>query len=323
MIKKTISIILVIWLSFLLLEGIGYWQQKNRDASCQKPANNQVEIVDESFCPFEFKPYKNKIYDFISPELSTDFEIDENQADYAVIDDITVPQKIKKSKPIITTTQKPKIVIVIDDMGIAHQRTKDILEIKAPITVSFLTYSKKLSTYFKIAKENGHEIMAHIPMEAKKQTNVAPDCLLVSMSDKEIKKNLEKMLDKFDTITAINNHTGSLFTENSDKMSVILKVLKKRNLMFLDSKTSQKSIAKEKAEKYGVPYLSRNVFLDNENDFEYILKQLKQTEKIAKKKGYAIAIAHPKSQTILALKHWVANNKDFEVVPLSTISAFQ
>ena len=54
---------------------------------------------------------------------------------------------------------------------------------------------------------------------------------------------------------------------------------------------------------------------------EYILKQLRLTEKIAAKKGYAIAIGHPKSQTYLALKQWLpeVENRGFKLVHLSDI----
>jgi polysaccharide deacetylase 2 family uncharacterized protein YibQ len=64
-------------------------------------------------------------------------------------------------------------------------------------------------------------------------------------------------------------------------------------------------VCKRVAADYGVPYIARDVFLDNENDYNYIMGQLKQAEKIALKYGQAVAIGHPHSQTIRALQDWL------------------
>lgn len=314
---------MAVGLSYYLLEGLVSLQAQNRLAQAEGDAEDTVvaKIVDEDFCAFEYKPYKNIYFDSISPEISTEIEVDTDNllADLEVVSDVYIEPE-PKVKAVIKS-QKALIAIVIDDMGIANQRTKDILSIKAPLTTSFLTYSKNLPQYFALAKVSNQEIIAHIPMEAKIQSNVAPDCLLVDMNKKKIQKKLNKMLDKFPNIKGINNHTGSLFTENEEDMSAVLEVLQSRNLYFLDSKTSNHSVGRKVAEKEGVAYLNRHVFLDNENNFDYILKQLKLTEKIAQKKGFAIAIGHPKSQTYLALKHWleVSKNPNIQLVHLSDL----
>lgn len=216
---------------------------------------------------------------------------------------------------------KPVIAIVIDDMGDNYRRTKDISSLQAPITASFLTYPKKLDKHIADSLQSGHEIMLHVPMQPKSNINLSADILTVEMSPAEVRKNFQKMVDRFAHIKGINNHMGSRFTEDKVRMSEIMKVLKEKNLFFLDSKTTPHSIGDKVAKQYGVNYVSRNVFLDNKNDFQYILKQLSRTEKIARKNGYAVAIGHPKSQTFEALKHWLPTLKDKQIklVPLSEI----
>jgi polysaccharide deacetylase 2 family uncharacterized protein YibQ len=63
------------------------------------------------------------------------------------------------------------------------------------------------------------------------------------------------------------------------------------------------------------------VFIDNNNDKEYILGQLSVAEKLAHKNGYAIAIGHPKSQTYEALKDWLPGLEEKGIIlePLSKI----
>ena len=213
----------------------------------------------------------------------------------------------------------PLIAIVIDDMGISPKRTAEIIDIKAPLTASFLTYGRNLETQIQKAKNSGHEIMLHVPMEAQTTKDVAPDVLTTRMSQQEISERLQKMLQKFPNINGINNHMGSKMTENEQKMAAVMEVLKQHRLFFLDSKTSAKSKAQEAALQYGVAYAQRHVFLDNLNDKNYILKQLQQMKSLAQKNGYAIAIGHPKTQTVLALKEWLPKNQDIQLVPLSHI----
>ena len=213
----------------------------------------------------------------------------------------------------------PKVVLIIDDMGISQKRTADIAELHYPLTVAFLTYGRNLSQQIENSKRAGQEIMLHTPMEALGKVDVAPDVLTTKMSLEEIKHNFKAMLDKFPDIQGINNHMGSKLTEDLSRMNVIMEILKERNMFFLDSKTSAKSRAEEAARAAGIAYAHRHVFLDNNNDKTYILGQLDKVEKLARKNGYAIAIGHPKSQTYAALKEWLPKMKDkgLELIHLS------
>lgn len=215
----------------------------------------------------------------------------------------------------------PVVVIVIDDMGISLKRTADIASLKAPLTVSFLTYGHHLVEQVQNSRANGQEIMIHVPMEAQKAVDTAPDVLTTKMSKSEIKSNLQTMLAKFENIKGINNHMGSKLTEDKERMTAVMEVLKEQGLFFLDSKTSAASKAEEAAKESGVAYAHRHIFLDNVNDKKYILGQLKKTETLARKNGYAIAIGHPKTQTYAALKEWLpqADKAGLKLVYLSEV----
>ncbi len=217
--------------------------------------------------------------------------------------------------------ENPVIAIVIDDMGISLKRTKDIASLQAPLTVSFLTYGKNLKQQVENSRQSGQEIMIHVPMEAQKKVDEAPDVLTTKMSTAQLQSGLKEMLSKFEGIKGINNHMGSRLTEDKARMEAIMEILKQHKLFFLDSKTSPHSRAKEAAETVQIGYVSRNVFLDNNNDKAYILGQLAQTERLAHKNGFAIAIGHPKTQTYAALSEWLPTLKDKQIrlVPLTEI----
>lgn len=229
------------------------------------------------------------------------------------VEDIAPPFNNKQIKDIaVKVTHKPPyfgsepvIAIVIDDMGINVARTRDISALEAPITAAFLTYARHLPQQIAASQQTGQEIMIHVPMEPQKNVDVAPDVLTTKMSREDIQVKLLAMLDKFENVKGINNHMGSKLTEDYDRMKAVMEILKEKNLFFLDSKTSSKSQAERAAQDLQIKYAHRHVFLDNENNLEYIKKQLNLTERLARKNGYAIAIGHPKSQTFQALKEWL------------------
>ena len=210
--------------------------------------------------------------------------------------------------------REPVIAIVIDDMGVSHRRTANISSLDYPLTSSFLTYASNLRPQIAAAERAGHEIIAHLPMEPKASMNVSPDVLTVKMNEKQVAEGLNGMLD-------VNNHMGSRFTEDAERMDVVMKELEKRGLFFLDSKTTPHSAGEKAAKDNRVRYVSRNVFLDNEDKFDYVMRQLRQTEAIARKNGYAVAIGHPKEQTYNALKVWLPTlkSRNLRLVHLSEI----
>ncbi len=213
------------------------------------------------------------------------------------------PQKLSKA----VIGGSVMIAVVIDDMGVSVPHTRDILSLEKPITASFLTYGAANSKQVKEAKEKGFEVMLHVPMMPHVKADLAPVTLSPNMSEDEIKNDFVQMLDRYKGLgmKGVNNHMGSLFTEDEKSLGYVMQVLKERNLFFLDSKTTAKSVGEKVAAEYGVPYIARDVFLDNENDYNYIMKQLRQTEKIAHMRGYAVAIGHPRTQTYLALRDWI------------------
>ena len=254
-------------------------------------------------------------------------DVDEQQSDEQVYDlyEEKLPEENHVDEPkntenkTISDENKPLITIVIDDMGISIKHTQNISSLAYPLTVSFLTYANNLQAQISKSTANGQEIMAHLPMEPQVMQNFTSQMLTTSMSDKEVAQTLRDMLDLFPNIKAVNNHMGSKFTEDKHRMAIVMKELAKRNLIFLDSKTTPHSAGPKVAERFGVKLAERNVFLDNKDDFDYIMGQLRQTEEIARSRGYAIAIGHPKEQTYLALKAWLPTlaEKGVELVPLS------
>jgi len=208
--------------------------------------------------------------------------------------------------PTTVTRERPVIAIVLDDMGVDRARSLRAIELPGPLTVSLMTYADGLSALVSQARERGHEVMAHLPMEPlDAKENPGPGALTVKMDDATIRKTIAADLDAWKGYVGINNHMGSKFTRDKARMDVVMSELKSRGLMWLDSKTTAGSAGIDAARAASVPYLERDVFLDNVDTREAVDKQLADTLALAKTRGTAIAIGHPHDATLAALKQWL------------------
>jgi polysaccharide deacetylase 2 family uncharacterized protein YibQ len=228
-------------------------------------------------------------------------------------------QKFAKPAPV---EAGPRVAIVIDDAGLDHHRTARIIALPGPLTVSFLTYGEGLGTQVRAASQAGHELMVHVAMQAQSRSvDPGPDVLLRDIEPDEILARLTRVLGKFDGYVGINNHMGSLFTADRPGMQIVLGELKRRGLLFLDSRTGPHSVGGEISRGLHLPYAERDVFLDNDLTAASVLRQLSEVERIARARGHAVAIGHPRDGTIEALAKWIpeAKARGFVLVPISTI----
>jgi len=134
---------------------------------------------------------------------------------------------------------------------------------------------------------------------------------------------LQSNLDRFDGYVGINNHMGSLLTTDRERMATVMAELRRRDLLFLDSRTSARSVAADEARRHGIPHAMRDVFIDHVIELEAIEKRLAQVERIAKLNGVAVAIGHPHAETLRALRTWLPSleRRGFRLVPISTVVA--
>ena len=198
---------------------------------------------------------------------------------------------------------------------------KHALTLPGDITYAFLphtTYGKKLAI---LANNDNHDVLIHIPMESKNREKLGPGALTSAMDEDAFKKSLTKSFAEIPFAIGINNHMGSYLTQLYQPMAWTMDFLKQHELLFLDSKTSPHSKAKQAALDYGVPVKSRQVFLDNELTDEYISQQFKQLIAIAQKHNTAIAIAHPHPETMATLNKLIPTLAlhGIELVPLSRL----
>ena len=145
--------------------------------------------------------------------------------------------------------------------------------------------------------------------------------LKVGMTSDEIEWRLNEALKEIPEAIGINNHQGSKATTDGKVMGVVASVLKQKNKIFLDSRTSSKTVGEKTMRTYGVPTARRHVFLDNDLDIDKISQQLEKLVKVSKKNGIAIGIGHVKTNTLKVLKEEIPklSDKGYEFKFLSQV----
>lgn len=196
--------------------------------------------------------------------------------------------------------QKPKLVIIIDDVSTRDQ-LKSIEATGIKLTPSIFPPSELSRTSHRLAEGLVH-YMIHLPMESgTAQFNRQTKTLMTAFNEAQIDARVNEIRALFPTAHYINNHTGSVFTDNYTAMRRLYGALRKEGFMFVDSRTIASTKVPMIADEFGDAYVARDIFIDNQQSVPYIHSQLQKAVKKAKKKGYAIAIGHPHPATMKAL----------------------
>ena len=311
----------------------GYWlaerlERKDRD----KLAREAVEEMKRAATTAEPAPRYARIEDL--PDLPKYTEVDPGQPRVTLEEKprATKPQQLaaaassvqtwrRNALPFTDLNSRPLVAVVIDDVGLDRPRSRRAWELPGPLTLSFLPYAKDLAEQARTAHGRGHELMLHLPMEPNGRNDPGPNALLVSLSDAELRQRTNAALDSFDGYVGVNNHMGSRFTAFRPGMETVLRLFRSRGLMFLDSRTTAQSVGDQVAQEMGLPSIVRHVFLDDDESLDAVRRRLAETEAVARRQGFVVAIGHPHEATLQALADWLPKlqAKGFALAPSSAV----
>ncbi len=201
--------------------------------------------------------------------------------------------------------QRPKIALIFDDLGESLKDLKEIYSLDTPFTISVIPNLKFSKNIAHIASRCGFSVLIHLPLEPANSQRYQTDkyrFITSDLSKREVIYLLRQYLNSIRIAIGVNNHMGSLATENQQLMEIVLRELKKRGLIFIDSRTSLKSIAYEQARKIELISGYNQGFLDAIDDIKAIEKRMEELEVLAREKGKIIVIAHPRKNTLKFLK---------------------
>lgn len=217
-----------------------------------------------------------------------------------------------------------RIAIILDDVGWNPDIIGKIKKIDVPLTLSILPDSPfGLKIAQQMSGEKNVDIFLHIPLEPESsmtETNLAQNFLTTKMSNKQIEEKIDDYFARFGPyITGVNNHMGSKFTTDREKMEILLRKIKEQKLVYVDSLTSKKSVGYTLAREMGVPSTKRDIFLDNSSEYSEISRNLEEAAKIAEQKGVVVAIGHARTNTLKVLEEKIPELKKqgYQFIPIS------
>ena len=210
----------------------------------------------------------------------------------------------KISPEISPPVLKGKIGIIIDDFGYRNDEVSDgFLELDAYLTYAIIPGHEYSTSFGEKAIKAGYEVIVHMPMENTGKTYGEEAFVLTTEMDNEtIQRRINTAFNQIPTAIGMNNHQGSSASADQRVMSSVARIMKERNLFFIDSRTTVETIAETTMEVFGVPTARRNVFLDNDDDEEKITEQFMKLVKKSEELGSAIGIGHVKPKTLKVLK---------------------
>lgn len=217
---------------------------------------------------------------------------------------------------------KPKVAIVIDDMGYQLGMAKKLIALDLPLSFSVLPFSPYGHRVADLAAQKGRDVLLHMPMEPRSYPRISPGPggLYRQMTPEELARQTGENLDFLPEAIGVNNHMGSRLTEDRQAMLPVLRAIRARGLFFIDSYTSPQSQAYELAGELKMPRGRRGVFLDHDQSQEAIEHQLEALIHLAQNGHGVIAIGHPHTSTLNALKDYAPRlKKEVQLVPVSKI----
>ena len=195
-----------------------------------------------------------------------------------------------------------RLAIIIDDCGQWPDTERGFIALPFPVTLSVLPHVRFGSAIARDAGAAGKGVMLHLPMQTVSGRYPGPGTITTTMPDDAIRSELENDLAELPQAQGVNNHEGSLATQDARVMGDIADVLAADGRFFIDSRTSGASVGESVARERGVPTAGRDVFLDNVDDEAAVKARLLEAIADARTTGSAIAIGHPRAATLAAVR---------------------
>lgn len=217
------------------------------------------------------------------------------------------------------------VAIIIDDIGEDLKPVSELLNIDVPLTFAVLPHCTHSEAAAGLIHNAGRDILLHLPMEPYDNPGRNPGrgALFIRMSPEDIRKQLDENIRAVPHICGVNNHMGSLFMENEDKLAIVFEDLKKRGLLFIDSRTTPASKARDLAIQLNIPFAERRAFIDNDNHCPAIFEKIMQAvNEVKTGNGEKIVmIGHPYPDTVQALRKAIPliEKEGVEIMTLSKL----
>ena len=216
--------------------------------------------------------------------------------------------------------------IIIDDLGNSLRYGRRAINLPGAVACAILPHTYFSVRLAEMARAHGKDVLLHLPMASTEGEEPGPGNLDSNMPALEVAMTLAYNLETVPQAIGVNNHMGSLLTQQREPMRLLMNATADRgDLFFVDSLTTADSVAGNTARELGLPYLVRDIFLDNVREVEAINRQFDKLLAIARDRGSALAIGHPYPETLEVLERRLPDlaRSGVELVSLSKLLELQ
>ncbi len=170
-----------------------------------------------------------------------------------------LPAWLAYAVPAPPASGKPRIALVIDDLGLDSARTGRALKLKGPLTLVFLAYAGNLPQQAEAARKAGDELLLHVATGGMTSAiSLGPDQTPGAPPPEETLRRLRWDLDRLPAYIGVD--LPASVSADPQYLPVVMGELKTRGLLFLDNRADAAALAS--AQNWGVPYVARDATLD-------------------------------------------------------------
>jgi polysaccharide deacetylase 2 family uncharacterized protein YibQ len=231
----------------------------------------------------------------------------------------------KYARPFDLADTRPRIALIITDMGMAAASTQAaIQDTPGAVTLAFSALAPNIEADMLKARAAGHEMLLAVPMEPDNypQNDAGPNSLLVSLQDADNVARLNRSLSRSDGYVGIIPVMGEKFVTFEKKLAPVIDVLRKETLIAVDSTMVGASMIPPLARLVKIPFARADLLIDSAARGA-IDDQLAMAEAMAQERGQVTIIVKPYPIIFEKLAAWIAtlDAKNMILAPVSAVTS--
>ncbi len=209
------------------------------------------------------------------------------------------PQAVRTGPPVHPRPEKQgMLAVIIDDAGYNLGELQAFLDLPGPLTIAVLPNLPHSLEAARRVVAAGKDLILHCPMEATGGEDPGPGALRTDQSPAEVESRLAAAFASVPGARGMNNHMGSRATADEALMRTVLGFLKREGKFFIDSRTTADTVGARVAGELGVPFLQRDIFVDEGTSDVDIAAAFVKGIAEARTRGQAVLIGHVQNRGV-------------------------
>ncbi len=226
------------------------------------------------------------------------------------------------------SNNKSTLSIIITDLGINAQRTKELIDtLPADVTLSFSPYGNNLKKLTDYARSRGHEVWLTLPMETKNYPidDPGPLTLFINSSMEKNDKRLAEVMASTDGYVGFITSKGHKFSAEDGDIKPAFQNVFERGLAIIDSNPYSRNFVSSIAGSNDYPHGQNNVWVDEALGEQNAYLGFRRAIDIAVGRDHATIMIRPYPSSIKALKTFLNSSQaqQFQLAPASATVKYE